>query len=97
MLEAWVATTIWDRQVPEDAPRNQLQDVYKCQGENPQLDWVGLPKLFGWKLHQPDNHSDIAVATVFGYRYTLRVAQSHLWEAQCEAKAQLHEVADASQ
>ena len=38
ILEVWATITLWDGQVPEDAPRNQLQDVYKQQGEKQQLD-----------------------------------------------------------
>ena len=28
-LEAWATITFWDGQVPEDAPRNLLQDISK--------------------------------------------------------------------
>ena len=37
-LEARATITFWDGQVPKDAPRNQLQDVYKQQGMKPWLD-----------------------------------------------------------
>ena len=41
-LEAQAIITFWDRQVPKDAPGNQLQDVYKQQGMNAM---AGLGKL----------------------------------------------------
>ena len=52
--------------MPEDAPSNQPQDVYKQQGEKPWLDWVDLPKLLNWKLHQPNYSSDITMAAALG-------------------------------
>ena len=44
--------------------------------------------------NQPDPQPDVTVASVFGQRYTIRVAQLSLWEAQCKAAAQLCEVAN---
>ena len=80
--------------MPEDAPGNQLQDVYEQQGIKLQLDWASLPEPFNWMTNQPDPQPDIKVASVFGHRYTVRVAQLNLWEAQCKAAAQLCEVAN---
>lgn len=34
----------WDGNLPEDAPPNQMADVYASQGVKPQLDWTNLPK-----------------------------------------------------
>ena len=93
-LEARATITFWDRQVPEDAPGNQLQDVYKQQGMKPWLDWASLPKPFNWMTNQPNPQLDITVATVFGQRYAIRVAQLYLWEAQCKAMAWLCKVAN---
>ena len=45
-LEAQATITYWDGQVPEDAPENQLQDVYEQQGIKLWLDWASLPKPF---------------------------------------------------
>ena len=83
--------------MPEDAPRKKLQDVYQQQGMKLQLDWVSLPELFDWTTNQPDPWPDITVATVFGQRCTVRVAQSFLWEARCKAVARLCEVANMDQ
>ena len=60
----------------------------------PWLDWASLPKLLDWKTNQSDLQLDIMVAAVFSQRYTLRVAKLYMWEAQCEAVAWLHEVAN---
>ena len=64
-LEAQATITFWDRQVPKDVPRNQLQDVYKQQGMKPQLDWASLPEPFNWITNQSDPQLDVTVATVF--------------------------------
>ena len=53
-LEARATITFWDRQVPKDAPGNQLQDVYEQQGIKPWLDWASLPKPFDWRTDQPN-------------------------------------------
>ena len=45
-LVAQATITFWDGQVPENAPGNQLQDVYKQQGIKLWLDWAILPKPF---------------------------------------------------
>ena len=74
-LEAQATIIFWDRQVPEDAPGNQLQDVYEQQGIKPWLDWAHLPKLFDWTTNQPNPQPDITVASVFGHRYAIRVSQ----------------------
>ena len=58
------------------------------------LDWADLPKPFNWKNNQPDPQPDITVASVFGHRYAVRVAQLQLWEAWCKAVAWLCEVAN---
>ena len=92
-LEVRAIITFWDGQVPEDAPDNQLQDVYEQQGIKPWLDWASLPKPFEWMSNQPDPQPDTTVAPVFGQSYTARVAQLSLWEARCKAVARLCEVA----
>ena len=51
VLEAQATITIWNGQVPRDAPRNQLQAIYKQKGKKPWLDWADLPKPFDWKVH----------------------------------------------
>ena len=79
--------------MPKDAPGNQLQDVYEQQGMKLQLDWASLPKPFNWTTKQPDPQLDVTVASIFGHRYTVRVVQLCLWEAQCKAMAWLCEVA----
>ena len=61
--------------MPNDAPGNQLQDVYEQQGVKPRLDWAHLPEPFDWKNDQPDPQPDISVASIFGHRYAVRVAQ----------------------
>ena len=73
-LEARATITFWDGQVPEDAPGNQLQDVYEQQGIKLWLDWADLPELFDWTTNQPNLQPDITVASVFGQRYAVRVA-----------------------
>ena len=93
-LEAQATITLWDGQVPADAPGNQLQDVYKQQGMKPWLDWACLPKPFDWMNNQPNLQPDITVATIFGQRYAVRPPQSCLWEAQRKAAVQLCEVAN---
>ena len=90
-LEARATITFWDGQVPKDAPGNRLQDVYEQQGMKPWLDWAILLKLSNWMTNQPDLQPDITVATVFGQRYTVRVVQLYLWEAQCKATVWLCE------
>ena len=92
-LEARATITLWDGQVPEDAPGNQLQDVYKQQGIKPWLDWASLPELFDWMTNQPNLQPDITVASVFGHRYAISVAQLSLWEAWRKAAVRLCEVA----
>ena len=82
-LEAQATITFWDGQVPKDALRNQLQDVYEKQGMKQQLDWASLPEPFNWMTNQPDQQPDITVAIVFGQRHAVRVAQLCLREAQC--------------
>ena len=88
-LEAQATITLWDRQVPKDAPGNQLQDVYEWQGIKSWLDWVSLPKPFNWTTNQPNLQPDVTVASIFGQRYAVRVAQSYLWEVRCKAAVQL--------
>ena len=61
--------------MPDDAPGNQLQDVYEQQGVKPRLDWADLPEPFDWKNVQPDPQLDVTVASIFGHRYAVRVAQ----------------------
>ena len=63
----------------------------------PWMDWVRLPEMFDWKTKQADPQLDITVVVVFGQRCAVRVAQSYMWEAQCEAKAWLCEVANVDQ
>ena len=92
-LEARATITFWDKQVPKDAPENQLQDLYKQQGMKPWLDWASLPELFNWMTNQPNLHLDITVASVFGQRYDVRIAQLCLWEARRKAVVRLCEVA----
>ena len=65
----------------EDAPGNQIQDVYKQQGMRLWLDQASLPKPFNKMTNHPDPQPDITVATVFRQRYTIRVAQLYLWES----------------
>ena len=74
-LEARETIIFWDGEVPDDAPGNQLQDVYEQQGMKPRLDWADLPELFNWKNDQPDLHLDVTVASLFGHRYAISVAQ----------------------
>ena len=62
-LEARATITFWDGQVPENAPSNQLQDVYEQQGIKPWLDWASLPKPFNWMNNQPDLQLDIIIAS----------------------------------
>ena len=62
-----------------------------------QLDWASLLELFDWITNQPGPQLDITVATVFGQRYAIRVAQLCLWEAQCQAMAWLCEVINIDQ
>ena len=93
-LEAQATITLWDRQVPEDAPGNQLHDNYKQQGMKLQLDWASLPEPFNWMTNQPDLQPDITLASVFGQRYAVRVVQLCLLEAWCKAAAWLCEVSN---
>ena len=72
-LEARATIIFWDRQVPEDAPGNQLQNFHKQQGMKPWLDWASLPELFNWMTNQPEPQPDVTIATVFGQRYTIRL------------------------
>ena len=58
---------------------------------------MGLPELFDQKTNQPNPHPDITVAAVFRQRYAIMVAQPCLQEAQCEAMAWLHDVANVNQ
>ena len=58
-LEARETIIFWDGEVPDDAPGNQLQDVYKQQGVKLWLDWADLPKPFDWKNDQPDLQPDV--------------------------------------
>ena len=60
--------------MPEDAPGNQLQDVYEQQGMKLRLDWVSLPEPFDWMANQYNPQLNIIVATIFGQRYAIRVA-----------------------
>ena len=60
----------------------------------PQLDWASLPEPFSWITNQPDPQLDVTVATVFEHRYTIRVVQLYLWEAQCKAMAWFCKVAN---
>ena len=90
----WATITLSDGQVLEDVPGNQLQDVYEQQGEKPWLAWVGLLELFDWKLYQPNYSLDITVAAVFRQKYAVRVAQSQLCSAWCNAVAWLQKVAN---
>ena len=93
-LEAQATITFWDGQLPDYAPGNQLQDVYKQQSMKPWLDWASLPELFNWITNQPNPQPDITVATVFWQRHTIRVVQLYLWEAWCQAAAWLCKVAN---
>ena len=45
-LEARETIIFWDGEVPDDAPRNQLQDVYEQKGVKLWLDWADLPESF---------------------------------------------------
>ena len=63
----------------------------------PQLDWVSLPELFNWTTNQPNPQPYITVAAVFRQRYTIRVVQLFLWEAQHKATVQLCEAANMGQ
>ena len=58
---------------------------------------MGLPQPFDWKLHQPYCNLDITVAAVFGQNNAVRIAQSQLLDAQCEAIAWLCEIANVNQ
>ena len=93
-LEARATITFWDRQVPKDAPGNQLQDVYKQQGIKPWLDWASLPEPFNWMSDQCNPQPDVTVASVFKQRYAFRVAHLSLWEAWHKAVVWLCEVAN---
>ena len=93
-LEARATITFWDKQVPEDAPGNQIQNVYKQQGIKPQLNWASLPKPLDWMSNRPDPQPDVTVASLFGQRYTVRVVQLSLWEARRKAAVRLCEVAN---
>ena len=74
-LEARETIIFWDGEVPDDAPGNQLQDVYEQQGVKPRLDWADLPEPFDWKNDQPNPQPDVTVASIFWHRYAVRVAQ----------------------
>ena len=93
-LEARMTIIFWDGQVPEDAPGNQLQDIYKQQGVKLWLAWADLPKPYNWMTNQPDPQPDVTVASVFGQRYAIRVAQLCLWEAHHKAAVWLCMVAN---
>ena len=41
----------------------------------PRLDWVDLPEPFDWKNDQPNLQLDVSVASIFGHRYAVWVAQ----------------------
>ena len=43
-LEAKTDIVYWDGQVPDDAPPNQLPDIYQQQQPTEQLDWTGVPE-----------------------------------------------------
>ena len=73
-LEARETIIYWDGEAPDDAPGNQLQDVYEQQGVKPRLDWADLPEPFDWKNVQPNPQPDVTVASIFGHRYAVRVA-----------------------
>ena len=72
-IEVYATVTFWNMQVPKDAPRSQLQDIHKQQGEKLWFDWVGLPKLFDWMLQQPESKPDITVTAMVKQRYTKQV------------------------
>ena len=74
-LEARETIIFWDREVPDDAPGNQLQDVYEQQGVKQWLDWADLPKPFNWKNEQPNPQPDVTVASIFRHRYAIWVVQ----------------------
>ena len=94
-LEARATITFWDGQVPEDAPGNQLQDVYEQQGIKPQLDWASLPKPFELddQPAQPTARHHCSFS-LWAEVCTIRVVQLSLWEAQCKAAGVLCEVAN---
>ena len=96
-LEARATITFWDGQVPKDAPGNQLQDIYKQQGNKPWLDWARLPEPFDLTTNQPKPQLHVTVALVFGQRYTVRVAQLCLWEARCKAAVRLCKVSNMNE
>ena len=53
-----------------------------------------LARAFNWMTNQPNLQLNITVATVFRQRYTIRVVQLYLWEAQHKAMAWLCKVAN---
>ena len=59
-----------------------------------QLGWASLPEPFNWMTYQPDPQPDVTVASAFGQRYAIRIAQLYLWEAQHNATVWLFEVAN---
>ena len=79
-LEARATITFWDGQVPEDAPENQLQDVYEQQGLKPRLDWLSLPKPFNWMTNQPDLQLDVTAVSLesFYARFQVKMGQKYL-------------------
>ena len=96
-LDKRATITFWHGKACKDALGNQLQDIYQQQGMKLWLDWASLPELFDWTTNQPDPQPDITAATVFGQRYAIRVAQSCLWEAQCETTVWFCEVSNMDQ
>ena len=58
--------------------RTSCRDIYEQKGKKLQVDCLGLPGPFDWKLHQPEGNLDITMANIFGPRYTARVFDTQL-------------------
>ena len=81
--------TFWAGQTPDDAPANQLQDVYAQQGLKPKLTGVELPPVVAW-----DRRAPASVAAAFGLKFAARLQAATLRREQALALERLREVVD---
>ena len=64
-LAAKVDVIYWNGDVPEDAPSNQLAEVYHQHLPTEQMDWTGLPPPM--ELEPPAADGSSTVACIFGH------------------------------
>ena len=89
-LEAKGDVVYWRGEVPEDAPANQVEDVYDQQQGPPALDWSKIPPAL--QLEDPEPSAP-AVACVFGGAMAASVDSLALIAARQAALHRITEVA----